>query len=98
MELNRHHYLTIGLICIFLGIQFRMVKTYTLTEQSTQFLAKRMKLTEPTTPAPVMAIWDMAGTPQTKRQFSPPNWLGFSLIAFGAVLVLQSLAMKKPGT
>ena len=96
MELNRNHYVVIGLVVLFLGVQFRLVKTYTLTEESTQFLVKR--LGAPETPPPAAAFFGMSGTPQSKREFSPPRWLGFAFISFGVVLVLQSLAMKKPGT
>lgn len=98
MELNRNHYLTIGLVVMLLGVQFRLVKSYTLTEQSSQFIAKNLNLSEPAAPAPMVAFFNVAGTPQSKRQFSPPRWLGFSFISMGVVLVLQSFAMKKPGT
>ena len=98
MEFNRNHYLTFGLVVMLLGIQFRLVKSYTLTEQSTQFISKQLSLSEPAAPAPMMAYFNVAGTPESKRQLSPPRWLGFSFIAMGVVLILQSFAMKKPGT
>lgn len=99
MGLNRNHYMTIGLVVIFLGIQLRAVKSFTLTEHSTQFAVNRLHLAEPPAPQPVMTVWGMTGapTPETRRQIEPPRWLGFSLISIGAVLVLQSFAMKKPG-
>jgi hypothetical protein len=36
--------------------------------------------------------------PTPRRTLRPPTWLGFALISIGAVLVLHSLAMKKPGS
>ena len=97
MELNRNHYFTLGLLILFLGLQFRVVRSYTLTEESTQFIAQRFKLSEPATPDPMMTLFSVTGTPQAKRQINPPRWLGLSLISLGCVLVLQSLALKKPG-
>lgn len=98
MEFNRNHYLTMGLVVLLLGVQFRLVKSYTLTEQSTQFISKQLNFSESPAPPPMMAYFNVAGTPQSKRQLSPPRWLGFSFISMGVVLVLQSFAMKKPGT
>jgi uncharacterized membrane protein len=99
MELNRNHYMTIGLVVMFLGIQLRAVKSFTLTEHSTRFVVDQLHLAESPAPQPVMAVWGMTGqpTPEARRQVEPPRWLGFSLISIGAVLVLQSFAMKKPG-
>ena len=31
------------------------------------------------------------------HRIHPPNWLGWSLISVGSVLILYSLALKKPG-
>ena len=35
--------------------------------------------------------------PLAKKTVKPPDWLGFSLISIGAVLILHSWGMKKPG-
>lgn len=31
------------------------------------------------------------------KTFQPPEWIGWALLSIGAVLVLHSLAMPKPG-
>ena len=33
-----------------------------------------------------------------KKDVRPPEWLGWSLMSIGAVLILHSWAMKKPGS
>jgi len=97
MEFNRNHYLLAGLVLLFLGIQFRMIDSVVLTPEFTKFLAQR-------TDHPVVAVTStmdaIAGTdtsvpPKTVR---PPESLGWALSSIGAVLILHSLAMKKPGT
>jgi hypothetical protein len=35
--------------------------------------------------------------PTPRRTIRPPEWLGFALMSIGGVLMLHSLAMKKPG-
>ena len=41
MEMNRNHYFLIGLVLLFLGLQFRLVDSMVLTPEFTQTLAKR---------------------------------------------------------
>ena len=35
--------------------------------------------------------------PTPRRTIHPPEWIGYALLSVGSVLVLHSLAMKKPG-
>ena len=35
--------------------------------------------------------------PGHKHTLHPPKWLGWSLVSIGSVLVLYSLALKRPG-
>jgi hypothetical protein len=35
--------------------------------------------------------------PVAKKRFDPPKWIGWAFVSVGTVLVLHSLAMKKPG-
>ncbi len=97
LEFNRNHYLIVGVIFFLLGLQFRYVQSFTLTEDSTRFIQRRMGSAGTGTSDPLMAIVDAAGAPDSHRKIQPPRWLGFSLISIGVVLTLQSLALKKPG-
>ena len=97
MELNRNHYLGIGMIVLLLGLQFRYVDSFQLTEDTTKFLAKRLKKETVVTQSPLAALFRQASPTAVKKTIRPPKWLGWSMISIGSVLVNQSLGMKKPG-
>ena len=97
MEFNRNQWFLAGIVVLLLGIQLRYVETFVLNERTTQFLAQRMK------DAQMVASSDMgtslaASAPIAKKSVSPPRWIGSMLVSIGSVLLLYSLAMKKPGT
>ncbi len=93
MELNRNQFLLIGLVLILLGLQLRFVDTFVLSEGSTKFLARQAGKTE------AASMWTLAtqGGMAPRKRVQPPRWLAWALISVGAVFVLHSLAMKKPG-
>ncbi len=95
MEINRNQYFLIGLVVLFLGLQVRMVESYVLNEKTSHFLAERFKLVASNSDGSdgLMA----AAGPTPRRTLRPPTWLGYAFLSVGAVLVLHSLAMKKPG-
>jgi hypothetical protein len=97
MDITRNQYFFAGLACVLLGLQFRMVESAELTPEFTQFLAER-------TAHPLASVNAAAQTltqsdrPMAKKTLRPPDWIGWSLIALGSVLILHSWGMKKPGT
>jgi hypothetical protein len=94
MELNRNQYFFMGLVILLLGLQVRMVSSYTLTHEATKFLAERGGSSGESA---LMALSsDLGAGP--KKVIHPPEWLGWCLISVGSVLILHSLAMKRPGT
>jgi hypothetical protein len=95
MELNRTHYMMIGLVLLAMGIQFRRVESFVLTERATEVIAKRLKTQDTATSAFIPAFTSGALAPQ--RVVKPPRWLGYVLLSAGGVMVLHSLAMPKPG-
>jgi len=95
MELNRNQYFFMGLVILLIGVQLRMVSSYTLTHQATKFLASRAPSSA--ADSTLMALSSDIGVgPQ--KVINPPEWLGWCLMSVGAVLILHSLAMKRPGT
>ncbi len=95
MDLNRNQFFMGGLVLLFLGIQFRMVDTFTFNEKVTRFLATQMKIIDdPGAPA-TAAVTPAAAS--SKKVIRPPQWIGFAMISLGAVLVLHAMAMPKPG-
>jgi hypothetical protein len=96
MELNRHHYFFAGLLILFLGIEFRTVEAFVLNEKSTNFLADKLGKSPVEEGSALRAFFPAAG-PLPRKTVRPPEWLGWCLMSVGAVLILHSLAMPKPG-
>ena len=97
MDISRNQYFFAGLVCLLLGIQFRMVEEVELTPEFTQFLAERTGHPLASVSAATQTL-TQSEKPLIKKTIVPPDWLGFSLMSIGAVLVLHSWGMKKPGT
>ena len=95
LDITRNQYFLAGLILLALGAQFRMTYSVTLTPEFTQMLAER-------TGHPAAAVGAVAATstgtvkPAIQKTFQPPEWLGWALLSAGSVLVLHSMAMRKP--
>ena len=95
MELNRNHYFLIGLVLLFLGIQFRMVESVTLNAKTSEFIARRMRSSGGTVTDSVPSLLS-SPPPASRRTITPPRWLGWCLVSIGSVLVLHSLVMPRP--
>lgn len=97
MDLTRNQFFLIGFVAFLLGLEFRTVEAFELNAEFSQVLFKQA--------APPLAAMNSASqtfgggqAPVVKKVIRPPDWLGWSLMSFGAVLILHSWAMKKPGT
>jgi len=94
MDINRNQYFLMGLVLLLLGLQFRMIDTVNLTPKCASFLASRTGS---------LSIAGGSGGANTEkrespatRTFKPPQWLGWALVSVGSVLILHSMAMKRP--
>jgi hypothetical protein len=100
MELNRNQYFLFGLVLLLVGIQLRMVDSYVLNEQATKFLAEkfgtRAQDAAAQTALPTLDLATGGAGSVPMRTVRPPIWLGWAFMSVGAVLVLHSLAMKRP--
>ncbi len=94
MELNRNQYFFIGLVILLIGLQLRMVSSYTLTHEATKFLANRGQTSA--SDSALLAISSDMGA-QHQKTIQLPEWSGWCLLSIGGVLILHSLAMRKPG-
>jgi len=95
MELNRNHYFLVGLVILLIGIQFRMVDNYVLNENTSRFLAERFAPGQDG--ALRVPAFLAANGPTPRKVVRPPQWLGWAAMSVGSVLILHSLAMKRPG-
>jgi hypothetical protein len=94
MEFNRNQYFFLGLVIVLIGVQLRMVSSYTLTHEATKFLAERSQGSGADSTLFALSS-DLGAGPQ--KVIHPPEWLGWCLMSVGSVLILHSLAMKRPG-
>jgi hypothetical protein len=92
VEINRNQYFLVGLVVLFLGLQVRAVESYVLNEKTSKFLAERI----PALASTGDNLMPAAG-PSPRKTLHPPTWLGYAVISLSAVLILHSLAMKRPG-
>lgn len=99
MEFNRNQYFMAGLVLLLLGIQLRMVDAVVLNTRASQFLTQRMQQMkgQQVASADSGATLIASVSPTTKHRIERPKWMGYSAMSIGAVLVLYSLALKKPG-
>src|SRR3990172_1713154 len=95
MDITRNQYFFAGLACLLLGIQFRMVDSIELTPEFTQFLAERTGHPLASVSAATQTLTQLE-SPPVKKTLRPPDWIGWSLISLGSVLILHSWGMKKP--
>ena len=90
MEVNRNQWFLVGMIVLLLGVQLRVVDNYVLKESTTRMLADKTLKTklerEVVAAAPVIP----------RKVLRPPEWSGWCLLSIGSVLILHSLAMRRP--
>ncbi|TWT37723.1 hypothetical protein KOR34_26860 [Posidoniimonas corsicana] len=96
MELNRNQYFFAGILLVLIGMQLRMVSSFVLTPEVTQMLAKPAAVAQGGAPPTLAISSTAAGITGARKTVKPPEWLGWCLISVGSVLILHSLAMKKP--
>ncbi len=95
LDITRNQWFAAGVVIVLLGVQFRMVESYELTPDATRILARQ-------TGHPVASLNDTIESltgrtqPMPRATLRPPEWLGWSLISLGSVLILHAMAMKKP--
>jgi hypothetical protein len=96
MEFTRNHYFFAGMIILLLGINLRVIDSFVLNEKSTEILAKKAKQEA----APTLSLnsfFPSAVVPPPRHVVRPPRFIGWVMISVGGVLVLHSLALKRPG-
>lgn len=82
---SRQHILLVGLLLFLVGVQFRLVESFTLNERSSRFVAAQLG----DGGQRQAAAWQ--GVP-LRKVVEPPRWLGLALMSLGAVLTAKSLS------
>ncbi len=92
MDIDRNRYFMFGVILFLLGLQFRLVDSFVLNENSTRALhrfAQRSKIADNI----ATNVYMQVGTP--KKNMCPPNWLGFVLLTVGGVMSLHAMVLPR---
>jgi hypothetical protein len=96
LDITRNQFFYAGLVLLALGVQFRYVEAVQLTPEFTQMIGQG-------TGSPTAAVNTIGQSlVQSERPILAatvrlPDWLGYSLMSIGAVLVLHAMAMRAPG-
>jgi hypothetical protein len=85
MVLNRQKILLTGVLLFLVGVQFRVVSSFTLNERSSQFVAARLG------GGPAATAWQAS---PLRKVVEPPRWVGLALMSLGAVLTVKALSLK----
>ena len=94
MTLTRAKIFIIGMLLLLAGIQFRLVDTYVLNKDATQFIQSRVKRVDASTAVAARNWLPVAAHPPLQT-WSPPRQLGWAMISVGGVLVLYTLAIRR---
>ena len=97
MELSRNQFFMVGLVVLSLGLHLRYVDSFVLNERTTKFFSKSLSAEADAMGSNLNTLMATNG-PSQLRSINPPRWLGWSLLSVGAVMVLYSLVMQKPGS
>jgi hypothetical protein len=92
VEINRNQWFMIGLVVLAIGLQLRFVDSYVLNEKVTRWLAERAG--KPAQKATISLLPSQGPSP--RKVVTPPEWLGWASMSVGSVLILHSLAMRRP--
>lgn len=84
---NRQHLLLAGLLLFLLGMQFRLVESFTLNERSSRFVAAQLG------DGGQRQTLAWQGMP-LRKVVEPPRWLGLALMSVGAVLTAKALSAR----
>jgi hypothetical protein len=96
MDVNRNQVWLAGLVLLFLGLEFKSMDSLVLNQKATKMLAEQSNhpLAAASNTAQAMIGAEAPLPPHTIRL---PDSIGWSLLSLGAVLVLHSVTMPKPG-
>ena len=99
MDFNRNQFFLVGLILLFTGVHLRRVEAFVLNEHVSRIIDEKLGASAEESDSSNVFSFGGADEPESGgslRTIRRPEWLALMLISVGAVLVLQSLAMKKP--
>lgn len=94
-----HKVFAIGIVCILMGVQMRMVESFVLTPKASQFVERNIRSSGLRTQGSAYDIDPilLAAGPTPKKTLTPPRWLGWAVMSAGAILTLHGLTLRRLG-
>lgn len=104
--MRRSSIMTLGFVLIFLGIQLNLVQSYELTPRFSNFLSENGQMSNvATTNQKFNSPYYQASYPNVKvnqpnlfpgnvKTITPPTWLCWPVLFFGAVIFLHGLGKR----
>ena len=93
MDIDRNRYFMFGVVLFLLGLQFRLVDSFVLNENSTRALHRFSQRSNIIDSNLATNVYMQVGTP--KKSLRPPNWLGFVLLSVGGVICLHAMVLPR---
>lgn len=94
MSMYRNRYFLAGILLILVGIQFRMVDSFVLSESAIRALARVNKNVTVADNSSTNSLLASVYPIPTKR-IQPPRWLGLAMIAVGSIVACHAIAIPK---
>ena len=82
-----------GVVLFLLGLQFRLVDSFVLNENSTRALHRFSQRSNITDSNLATKVYMQVGSP--KKSLRPPNWLGYVLLSVGGVMCLHAMVLPR---
>lgn len=95
-NLRYHVWIYIGVMVFLLGLQLRMVETFTFTSDSTRVLNDWFGPNGSGAPTGAIERWAVNQN-LVQKQYRPQAWLGYALLSAGGVMVVHGWFQRRGG-
>ena len=93
MDIDRNRYFMFGVVLFLLGLQFRLVDSFVLNENSTRALHRFSQRSNIADSNLATNVYMQVGSP--KKSLRPPNWLGYVLLSVGGVMCMHAMVLTR---
>ena len=76
MDINRNQYFMAGVVILLLGVQLRMIDSYVLNKQGSEFVTQKLKLTSSSGDGPKLNFISNTST-KTRVKIHASTWTHF---------------------
>lgn len=93
MDFDRNRYFMFGVLVLLLGMQFRMIESFTLNEPTTRALHRVARSSELSQADFGRDVYMKVGKP--RKTIQPPEWIGWAMLTVGGVIFLHAMVLPK---